>query len=49
MELSKVQDGFLVEGVLVIKAQVQVIRYTFIVVQILTVSKLLVHILVSEL
>ncbi|XP_078171201.1 uncharacterized protein LOC144565345 [Carex rostrata] len=26
MELSKVQDGFLVEGVLVIKAQVQVIR-----------------------
>lgn len=29
MELSKVQDGFLVEGVLVIKAQVQVIRYIF--------------------
>jgi hypothetical protein len=30
MELSKVQDGFLVEEVLVIKAQVQVIRYIFI-------------------
>ena len=29
MELSKLHDGFIVEDVLTIKAQVQVIRYLF--------------------
>jgi len=29
MELSKLNDGFVVEDVLTIKAQVQVIRYLF--------------------
>lgn len=29
MELSKLHDGFVVEDVLTIKAQVQVIRYLF--------------------